>query len=63
MQIVATAAESKSIQTLTNANSCPTCFVFSNKSVRAGGECSHCVCRKSIHAVLCDQMQQQSYLL
>jgi len=60
MQIVATTTESKSIQTLTNANSCPTWFVFSNKSVSAGGGCSHCVCRKSVHGVVCDQMQHQS---
>ena len=40
--------------------------MFSNKSVSADGGCSHCVCRKSVAHVddiLCDQMQQQSYLL
>ena len=62
--------ESNNIQTITTyANSCPTWFVFSNNSVSGGGGCSHCVCRKSvvrvdgIDSVVCDQMQQQSYLV
>jgi len=59
-------SESKNIETLTSIDSCPTWFVFSNKSASAGGGCPHCVCRKSvahIDDILCDQMQQQSYLL
>jgi len=59
-------SESESIETLTNADSCPTWFVFSNESVSTDGGCSHCVCRKRVAHVddiLCDQMQQQSYLL
>ena len=35
----------------------------SNNSASAGGGCPHCVCRKSIRdIVICDQVQQQSYL-
>jgi len=51
MQIVDTADESKTIQTLTNTISCSTCFVFSNKSAGAGGGCFHRVCRKSVHVL------------
>ena len=58
-------SESKTIETIATANRCPTWFVFSNKSASDGG-CSHCVCRKSVahvDGVICDQMQQQSYLV
>ena len=62
MQIVAAVDESNSIQTIANANSCPTWFVFSNNSDRKVR--SPCVCRKPIgDGVICDQLQQQSYLL
>ena len=62
IQNEAAASETSSIQTIDN---CPTWFVLSNNSASAGGQCSHCVCRNSsiTDPVLCDQVQQQSYLL
>ena len=61
LQIVAAVSQSNSIQTIANANSCPTWFVFSNNSDRK--VCSPCVCRKPHgETVTCDQLQQQSYL-
>ena len=62
MQTAAAASESNNITSIDN---CPTWFVPSNNSPSAGGGCPHCVCRirKSItDLVMCDQVQQQSYL-
>ena len=60
MQTAAAASESNNIA---NFENCPTWFVLRNISASAGGGCSHCVCRNSsTDVVICDQVQQQSYV-
>jgi len=57
------AASDNNSQTITSLDNCPTWFVLSKDSASVGGQGSHCVCRKGItDLIICDQVQQQSYL-
>ena len=58
IQIVAAVSESNNI---TNGDSCPPWFVFSNTS--AGKRCPRCECKENFgDVVICDEKLQESYL-